>query len=253
MKNQLPQDEIQKLFTFVESKNMPYKDVQYEIVDHLASAMEDLKEENPEWPYSLCLEQIYNKFPITGFALLQMEKEEALNKYWKKRLWPYVLEFFKLPKIILTIGAFIILQQLFNSLEPITISNWKLGIHPTYFVFFIPLFLMLPITLYRRKQNTGSFKNKLLAQQEELLYIKAFNQSANFITAFLLMAPLYINNVIMTQIESNQIVFSGYQSYLLAWYMVSISILSYLFSFEFPQLLKAEAENKYAHLNIKLA
>ena len=252
MKNQLPQDEIQKLFAFVESKNMTYKDVQYEIVDHLASAMEVMKEENPEWPYSLCLQEVYNKFPITGFALLQMEKEEALNKYWKKKLWPYVMEFFKLPKIILTIGVFIILQQLFNMIEPITLTSWKLWISPSYFIYFIPLLLILPVILYYRKHKFGSFKNKLVNQQEELLYIKAFNQSANYVSGFLFIAPLYVNNVMITHYDSNQLTFSGYHSYLLAWFVVSISILIYLFNYRFPRLLKAEAEQKYAHINMKL-
>ena len=117
MKQELPTEEVQKLFTFVQSKNVPYRDVQYEIVDHLASAIEDMKEENPEWSYSSCLQKIYKKFPITGFAQLQMEKEEALIKYWKKKIWPYVKEFFKLPKIILTITVFILLQQLLVSIE----------------------------------------------------------------------------------------------------------------------------------------
>ena len=253
MKNQLPQDEIEKLFTFVESKNMPYKDVQYEIVDHLASAMEDLKEENPEWPYSLCLEQIYNKFPITGFALLQMEKEEALNKYWKSRLKPYLFSYFKLPKIILTLALFIGFQQIFNSIEPVGFGYWEYGIAPNMLIYFLLLIVNVPISLYfKRRVNTiniGSVKKK--GNSESLLYIKAFNTASHILTFSLMGIPLYIATLTIPNYDA--FVFHGFHSCLLSWFIVGMLMHWHLTLIVFPPLLRAEAEERYAHINLKVA
>jgi len=51
----------------------------------------------------------------------------------------------------------------------------------------------------------------------------------------------------------NEISFTGIESYIMAWYLVSISIQYYLFVFVFPELLEKEAEEKYAHIQMKLA
>ncbi|MFZ1455121.1 MAG: hypothetical protein WAT46_03705 [Saprospiraceae bacterium] len=41
MEKQLTMEQIETLFSFVKSKYVRYIDVQYELVDHLASAIED--------------------------------------------------------------------------------------------------------------------------------------------------------------------------------------------------------------------
>jgi len=253
MKNQLTQDEIQKLFDFVESKNMTYKDVQYEIVDHLASAMEVMKEENPEWPYSLCLQEVYNKFPITGFALLQMEKEEALNKYWKKKLWPYLFDYFKLPKIIITITLFLGLQQLFNVIEPIELNFWKVGLTPNVLLYFsATIFISLVSLLLKKRINRIKGNSEdIVIDSEKFLYIKSFNWASHMLTCGLATIPFYIGMYTFPNYEA--FVFHGIHSYLLAAFVMSLIIHWHLTLSVFPPLLRAEAEQRYAHINMKLA
>ena len=253
MKKQLPREEIRKLFDFVESKNMTYKDVQYEIVDHLASAMEELKGENPELPYDICLEQVYNKFPITGFALLQMEKEEALNKYWRKRLMPYLFEYFKLPKIIITLAIFFGLQQFFNTIEPIEVGLWEYGLTPNTLIYFMAMILVAFISIIYKKRNNrlGESSDKLKADSENFLYIKSFNTATHMLTCSLVSIPVYISLIVLP--EYGSLVFHGIHSYLLAWFIVGLLIHWHLTISVFPPLLKSEAEQKYAHINMKLA
>jgi hypothetical protein len=252
MKDQLPKEEIQKLFDFVESKNVPYRDVQFEIVDHLASAMEDLKEENPEWPYSLCLEQVYKKFPITGFALLQLEKEEALNKYWKRKLWPYLLEYFKLPKIILTIATFISIQQIVRNIPSIEVNNWYAGLAPNMFLFFaiIMIISLISIVTKKRINHIRGISKGMEQDSKNFLYIKSFNTISHIVTMSIVAAPFYIGTIIPSP---NVLTFQGIYSYLIAWLIVGLIIHWHLTLFVFPPLLKEEAEKKYAHIKMRLA
>ena len=253
MKKQLPTEEIQHLFSFVQSKNVPYRDVQYEIVDHLACAMEDMKEENPEWPYSLCLQQIYKKFPITGFAQLQLEKEEALQKYWKKKLWPYVLEYFKLPKVIFTLLIFFGLQQVISRIEPIEFTLWEVGLTPNTLIYFLILMVFVAMSFFFRKwYNKPTFySDSNQANSETLLYVKSFNISCHICTSTLMIIPMYISYLILPRFDA--FIFHGIHSYLMAFTILAIMINFHLTLNVFPDILENEAEQKYAHIQMKLA
>ena len=241
--NQLPEGEIQKLFTFVKSKNVPYKDVQCEIVDHLASAMEDLKDDNPEWSYSKCLDEIYNKFPITGFAILQLEKEEALKKYWRKKMLPFVKEYFKLPKILLTAALFIIFQHLISKIGIIDLSEYREVITSTLQITYTTIIL---IHLYREKY----LKNEPLPE-EEYLFVKSFKEAKTLLLFLLVTIPIvaaYFHFVV----QNYSIDFAGYGRYLYA-YLLTFTIISIHLSYQvFPTLLNDEADHRYGHMTIRL-
>lgn len=85
MKNQLTEEQIADLFKFVESKGVRWKDVQFEIVDHLASSVEEIQEKNPEYSFNRALDKVYSKFPITGFVELVSDQEKVVSKIWKKK------------------------------------------------------------------------------------------------------------------------------------------------------------------------
>ena len=242
MKPQLKQEEIEKLFTFVQSKNVPYRDVQFEIVDHLATAIEDLQEENPEWSFGLCLDQVYGKFPITGFAQLIQQKEDALNKYWKKKLWPYLLEYFKLPRIILTGTLFFLLQQILNHTPDLHLGFSNYFNHNTILIWIGIVILFI----------TSYSQNKIYERgKENLLYLKSFLTAQQIVSSFLTIGPLYF--YLVNPNSTGSITFSGINSYFLASFVVGIIIKLHAFHFVFPKLLHEEAQNKYAHLKMKLA
>ena len=120
------------------------------------------------------------------------------------------------------------------------------------FFYFIPYLFFVPIILYYRKRaSIARFKKERKGKQNDLLYVKAFNQAANYISTFLMLAPLYLH--IHLRDLNNEISFTGIESYIMAWYLVSTSIQYYLFVFVFPELLEKEAEEKYAHIQMKLA
>jgi hypothetical protein len=240
-KQQLTQEHIEKLFKFVQSKNVPYRDVQFEIVDHLASAIEDMQVDNPEWSFGLCLDQVYGKFPITGFAQLIEQKEEALNKYWKKKLWPYLFEYFKLPRIIITVTLFLCIQQFFQQFPDVPLGA-KFLINPNLLLVWVGLFILI-ISSY--------FLKKRYKDVNSLLYLKSFHLAGHVVTSALTVFPIYFYCIIYN--PDGVLMFSGIHSYVLAWFVVGIIIKLHTFHFVFPKLLHEEAHNKYAHLKMKLA
>ena len=233
MKEQLTEENINKLFTFVKSKYVHYIDVQHEIVDHLASAIEEKQKEDFSLSFDRALNQVYSKFPITGFVLMVEEKSKALNKFWLKKFLGYMLSYMKLPKIIIA-GFLIYLFHL--------ILHFGFIISPEQ-LYYILVSLTLLSAGYRYKYGfefSKEFRDNYLVTGTYLsLYSGIW-----FIYFFI---PLY------TSIGSSSIIEFGYwQSITLSVYLSTIILLLHAYTFVFPKMLKNELQNKYGHLKIKL-
>lgn len=108
---QLTPEQIQSLFAFVKSKYVRYIDVQYELVDHLASAIEEEMQKDSKLSFEAALSKVYARFPVTGFTDFVASKASSLHSYWKRRYWNILLTYFTPPKILLTLLIYIFAFQ----------------------------------------------------------------------------------------------------------------------------------------------
>ena len=112
---QLTSQEIEQLFSFTKKHYVEFYDVQVELVDHLANAIEDQWKENPHISFEDALQKEYKSFGVFGFSGLVEQKKAVLqNRYWgiiKKE----ILSFFTIPKIILSIVLFYMLFQFYSN------------------------------------------------------------------------------------------------------------------------------------------
>jgi len=108
---QLSKEQIEQLFTFTEKKYVRWYDLQVEVVDHLATHIEDLMENDNSLTFETALNKVYNGFGIFGFAKVVREKEVALEKSTQRLWWRAVGEFFTWPKIALTVCLFMAVAQ----------------------------------------------------------------------------------------------------------------------------------------------
>ncbi|MBV5315489.1 MAG: hypothetical protein JZU47_19460 [Prolixibacteraceae bacterium] len=100
----LTPEEIENLYEFCYFRSVFHYDVQVEIVDHLASAIEELWKTNPELPFEETVYMLGEQFGgDLGFAQIKREKEKALRKKYRRLLWQYVGDFYKFPKIMITL------------------------------------------------------------------------------------------------------------------------------------------------------
>jgi hypothetical protein len=136
----LSSEQIDNLFEFCEFHNVRYYDVQIELVDHLASAIEKLWETNPELPFEEAVYVVGEQFNIeagfhatsdsllppiagthfsgeSGFEIIKEAKENELRRKYDRLQWKYIQEFFRLPKIILTIAVTLVIFFIFKFSE----------------------------------------------------------------------------------------------------------------------------------------
>lgn len=154
----LTNEQIEDLFAFCEEQDVPYYDVQIELVDHLANAIEQKWIEKPNLPYENALWAVFDQFGPSGFHKIRKAKEKELRKKYNRLLWQYIGEFYKLPKILLTLGVVICLFCIFRMSEN--------NLDTFLFLLFPLLIFMIVLQILQNKRS----KIQLIPGRSFLLY-----------------------------------------------------------------------------------
>lgn len=110
----LTSEQIESLFTFCRKHYVYYYDVQVELVDHLANAIESEMESDPRISFEKALEKVHKSFGIMGFATVVAEKEKMVLKQGRKLFWSTIKEQFTWPKVLLFFSLSSILFSIFS-------------------------------------------------------------------------------------------------------------------------------------------
>ena len=114
---QLTTTQIEQLYTFTRQHFVEYYDLQSELVDHLANAIEAESEKNPALSFDEILQSEFKKFGIFGFMDVVENRKKALTKKYHKIVWKHFIEFFKLPKIAIVACLFAIVFTGLKSIQ----------------------------------------------------------------------------------------------------------------------------------------
>lgn len=96
-------EQMDILFEFTRKHYVEYYDVQCELVDHLANAIEERWLTQPTLSFNEALHFEFKKFGIFGFTGIVEKRQAALAKKYNNLSWTYFKEFLRLPKIVLTL------------------------------------------------------------------------------------------------------------------------------------------------------
>ena len=216
----LSRAEIKKLFDFTRKKRVRFIDVQIELVDHLASSIEELQKEQPTLKFDQALAKVYGRFPITGFNNLIVEKTKALRFFWWYNLKSYLIEFLKWPKIL----WFILCYMGFFVLSSIASGKVFFGV----VVFSIVGFLLFNLVESRLRPTIKSSK---------FLSLTTYYGASGSICALVLQPfiELFIADVVLT--GTSQIITCG---------LVSLFVISmYGLFVVIPNRIKMDVADKY--------
>ena len=119
----LTTEQIDQLFAFTRQHYVEWYDLQSELVDHLANAIEEQWQENPNRSFEEALHIEFSKFGIFGFMDVVEQRQMALSKKYNGIVWQLFKDFCGVPKIILTV-AFTLL--LFTFIKISLFKEWIL-------------------------------------------------------------------------------------------------------------------------------
>jgi len=172
MKKQVSPAQIEMLFKFMRQKYVRYYDVQIELVDHFASAIESMWEKNPSMTFEQGIDKVYAEFPITGFNNLIQEKTAVLNKKIETHAWKEVKAYLQLPKIMLTFLCCTILYLLFKQSTMPLVAACAL----VFGAFFISTFHISKLKKSGSKKANFLVLNTLMWSQGALTSMEVFFQ-----------------------------------------------------------------------------
>lgn len=147
----LTKEQIDLLFAFTQKKLVHYYDVQIELVDHLAAAIEAEMEKDKGLSFDDALSKIYRAFGIFGFSKIVSAKTSSLEKQHSKLWRTAVKELFYWPNIILSAT---ILLGLYTALQLLNVWVFK-GI-------LVVGYLIASVCLIKKLRKKHSASKKLL-------------------------------------------------------------------------------------------
>lgn len=98
----LTPEQIERLYQFTRQHYVEWYDLQTELVDHMANAIEAQWQEHPKLSFEEALQKEFKKFGVFGFMDVVEKRQAALNKKYNGIIWKHFKAFFTIPKIILT-------------------------------------------------------------------------------------------------------------------------------------------------------
>jgi len=107
----LNKEQLLAIKSFIEKRGIIYLDVQMEILDHVASSIEEKITTNPSLNFEEVLKQTHLSFGVLGFSVIETGIVNALSKRYNRFFWKNFLSFFGLKYIpIVFFGIFLIYQ-----------------------------------------------------------------------------------------------------------------------------------------------
>lgn len=164
----LTTSQIAQLFTFTRQHYVECYDLQSELVDHLANAIEEQWLENPKRSFEETLNIEFKKFGVFGFLGVVEQRQMILVKKYNGIVWQHFKNFFGIPKIVLTLA----MTLLFFSI--IKVSAYKEWIIIGFYL------ILIGFTFYEMFKNRKIRKEKEKLSEKKWLFEEIINQYGSF-------------------------------------------------------------------------
>jgi hypothetical protein len=225
----LTTEQIDQLYLFTRQHNVEWYDLQSELVDHLANAIEAQLELSPKRTFDEALNIEFKKFGIYGFMDVVEKRRAVLNKKYYKIVWQYFKDFFSIPKIGLTIimnlALFIVL---------------KLSVYREYI--FMGTYLLLFVTMfYELYKNHKTTKNRKQSGEKLWLFEEVIHNYGSFSAIIIFPFNIMIN--IFNHPEEYLI--NDYLIMGLSFFLVSFSLFLFIIFKIIPSKTQTYLEQTY--------
>ena len=226
--------QIDQLYTFTKQHYVEYYDLQTELVDHLANAIELEWESYPTLSFETLLNKEFKKFGVYGFIDVLQKKQKAMSKRYSIWVWNHFKAFFKLPKII---GTAIVIAALFYFLK---FNENSLIIIRILFVIQLAIVFFVMIRLELNK-------NKNVLNPKKWLLENTIYRCGNFGSLFWL-PFITVNNACNSITEINEI--SDYFLFGMSCFFVCCALFFYIMLFEIPSKAQEYLEKTYPEYKV---
>lgn len=111
---ELSKEQIQQIDSYIKSCGVEWYDVRVELVDHFANNLEKKLQFSPKLDFKQAITDEHKSFGDKGFNSLLTIKINEVEKKFFKDSFKYLVSFFKIPNIILSVISFWVLSKLIH-------------------------------------------------------------------------------------------------------------------------------------------
>jgi hypothetical protein len=187
-------------------------DLQSELVDHLANAIETQWQENPKVTFDQALNTEFKKFGVFGFMDVVEKRQAVLSKKYNGLVWQHLKDFFGVPKILLTIAMTLVL-----------FSILKIS-HNSQSIFMGLYIILIVFSFYGLIKNKIAKKRKEKTNQKRWLFEEIINQYGNF--AGIIILPFHMFAQIFN--HTNDFLGNDYWILGLSFFFILLSLVLFI-------------------------
>lgn len=232
----LSEEQVERLFAFVRSCSVKHYDVQVELVDHLATAIEEKLEDNPEKSFQEAFWEVHRSFGPLGFTDFVQSKTKAVNKQALRLWWKEFVLWFSWPKMLLTLSFILVIQFLLQTIRTdITIYGANF-----FFVAFFLIYLLIGKKITNHKKGYS------------LLALEPFSFATFGYFYIIGMMPTYMINSTIGSVNSLPETFPVWVSWMLTLW-ISFGFLFLLSCFVVRKRVLEKSQELYPEIFVKTA
>lgn len=97
----LSAEQIAQIKSWISKRGFTHTDVQYEIIDHVASAIEDKIDKDPDLTLEIAFKQVHKSFGVFGFQTIEESIASKLNKELRDSYGRAIKQIFTSEKILI--------------------------------------------------------------------------------------------------------------------------------------------------------
>lgn len=233
MKKTVTEEQIQRLYQFTRQHYVEHYDLQTELVDHLANAIEMRWEQTPDLDFEDCIKAEFQKFGIFGFMDVVEKRQKALNKKYQKLIWHEVVDFFQLPKILLTGGLTFLLYFIV-----------QLGIVPKLAFVLLAFAFLIFMAVYLARLQRG-YRKRIEKTGRKWVLEESIFSVASFPVMGNLMLQLFLQSFLQKWTVENP-----YVVFLLCLATVVFFVFTYVAVFYLPKNAEKYLQENYPEYNL---
>ena len=151
----LTKEHIEQLYKFTQAHYVEWYDLQTELVDHLANDIEHIWKKEPNLTFDQAKNKAFKKFGIFGFSDVIEKRYNALYKNYWKMVWNIFKDYFKLPKVILTMLISLVVFTIFHAIPDKDI----------FIYVYLAIHIAVILTFLIREQVHVNRKNKITGKK----------------------------------------------------------------------------------------
>lgn len=121
MRKTVTSENVKRLYQFTRQHYVEYFDLQSELVDHLANAIEEEWQNNPEEDFEEVLLREFKKFGVFGFSDIVSQRKKSMKRKYRKLVIEQFYRFINFPKTLLFLSTVFCLYLL---VENVDLSHW---------------------------------------------------------------------------------------------------------------------------------